>query len=133
MFSMLGPDTLKELRRAGEACGIVPPLRAFLDMHDIGDMLVQAGFADPVMDMEIITLTYAGARGLLGDQRRLGVRDALFGRLPWRDWRQVLKAWEAQQRDNRLPAGFEIVYGHAWKPQAKRIADGRAIIRFERP
>jgi malonyl-CoA O-methyltransferase len=85
MFAMLGPDTLMELRAACSDCGLEPPLRRFLDMHDIGDMLIAAGFADPVMDMEMLTLTYGSPRGLLRDQRHLGVRDALFGHLPWRN------------------------------------------------
>jgi len=129
-FSMLGPDTLKEIRRAFEACGIAPSLRAFPDMHDVGDMLVAAGFADPVMDMENITLTYRNPRGLLRDQRHLGVRDSLLGCLPWRQWRRVFSAW--QRLDGLLPASFEIVYGHAWKPAPKAIADGRAIMTFHK-
>ena len=129
-FSMLGPDTLKELRRAFAACGIAPSLRPFLDMHDVGDMLVAAGFADPVMDMEHVVLTYRSPRGLLRDQRHLGVRDALLGHLPWRQWRQVLAAWE--RVEGLLPASFEIVYGHAWKPAAKVVDDGRAIIQFHK-
>lgn len=132
MFSMLGPDTLKELRAACRDCGIEPPLRRFLDMHDIGDMLVAAGFADPVMDMEMLTLNYASARGLLRDQRHLGVRDALLGQMPWRDWRRVLRAYAARRADGVLPASFEIVYGHAWKPAPRVTDDGRAIIRFEK-
>lgn len=129
-FAMLGPDTLKELRAAGAAS-----LRRFPDMHDVGDMLVAAGFADPVMDMEMITLTYPSPRGLLRDQRRLGVRDGLLGRMVWRDWRRVLRAWEAQGRteDGRLPASFEIVYGHAWKPEPRATQDGRQIIRLDLP
>ncbi len=141
MFAMLGPDTLKELRAACRATGVaeeVMPLRRFHDMHDIGDMLLAAGFADPVMDMEMLTLTYAGPRGLLADQRHLGVRNALLGSLPWRDWRRVFKAYAARRIEGRLPASFEIVYGHAWKapPSANTNAprmteDGRAIVRFE--
>ncbi|MFA6312367.1 MAG: methyltransferase domain-containing protein [Sterolibacterium sp.] len=134
MFAMLGPDTLKELRAACHDAGIADtavPLRRFHDMHDVGDMLLAAGFADPVMDMEMITLTYPAARGLIRDQRHLGVRDALFGRLPWRDWRRVFQAYEAQRQDQRLPASFEIVYGHAWKPQPRSISDGRAIVHFK--
>jgi malonyl-CoA O-methyltransferase len=127
---MLGPDTLKELRRAFAACGIAPSLRPFLDMHDVGDMLVAAGFADPVMDMEHVVLTYRSPRGLLRDQRHLGVRDALLGHLPWQQWRQVLAAWERVK--GLLPASFEIVYGHAWKPAAKVVDDGRAIIQFHK-
>ena len=130
MFSMLGPDTLKELRGACALAGIEPPLRRFHDMHDVGDMLLAAGYADPVMDMEILTLTYSSARGLLADQRCLGVRNSLLGHLPWRRWRRVFKAYEALCVDGRLPASFEIVYGHAWKAQPKAASDGRAIIRF---
>ena len=129
-FSMLGPDTLKELRRAFAACGIAPSLHPFLDMHDVGDMLVAAGFADPVMDMEHVVLTYRTPRGLLRDQRHLGVRDVLLGHLPWQQWRQVLAAWE--RVEGLLPASFEIVYGHAWKPAAKVVDDGRAIIQFHK-
>lgn len=133
MFAMLGPDTLKELRAACLACGIEPPLRSFLDMHDVGDMLLDAGFADPVMDMEILTLTYARPRGLLRDQRHLGCRNALLGDLPWRDWRRVLRQYAASAAPDRpLAASFEIIYGHAWKPEPRRLADGRAIIRFEK-
>lgn len=129
-FSMLGPDTLKELRRAFQAAGIAPSLRPFLDMHDVGDMLVGAGFADPVMDMETVTLTYRSPRGLLRDQRHLGVRDGLLGALPWRDWRRVFAAW--QRVEGLLPASFEVVYGHAWKPEPKTIDDGRAVIQFHK-
>ena len=131
MFSMLGPDTLKELRAACAEAGVAVPLRSFHDMHDVGDALLAAGFADPVMDMEMLTLTYRTARGLLADQRHLGVRDGLLGRLPWREWRKAFAAYAVRRIDGRLPASFEIVYGHAWKAQPKTIADGRAIVRFE--
>ncbi|TRZ97994.1 MAG: methyltransferase domain-containing protein [Rhodocyclaceae bacterium] len=140
-FATLGPDTLKELRDASASVGAGGPclpgmaLRApatakrFLDMHDLGDMLVAAGFGDPVMDMEVITLTYATPRAFLADQRHLGVRDALLGRQAWRDWRRLFKAWP-RDADGRLPATFEIVYGHAWKPEPRQIADGRAVVKF---
>jgi malonyl-CoA O-methyltransferase len=119
-FTALGPDTLKELRAAGATS-----LRKFADMHDLGDMLVAAGFADPVMDMEMITFEYRSARQMLADQRHLGVRNGLFGRMPWREWRQVFAGWDCR-------ASFEIVYGHAWKAEPKTTADGRAIVRFAR-
>lgn len=124
-FAMLGPDTLKELRAAGA------PVHAFSDMHDIGDMLVAAGFADPVMEMEMLTLTYRTPRAFLADQRRLGVRDGLLGALPWRQWRRVFAAWSRE--DGLLPARFEIVYGHAWKVAPRKTADGRDVIRLHRP
>jgi malonyl-CoA O-methyltransferase len=98
-------------------------------MHDLGDMLVAAGFADPVMDMEMITLTYPSPRSLLADQRHLGVRDGLFGAQPWRTWRRIFGAWP-RDAEGRLPASFEIVYGHAWKPEPRQIADGRAVMKF---
>jgi len=120
-FAALGPDTLKELRRLGA------PVARFPDMHDLGDLLVAAGFADPVMEMEMLTLVYPAPRAFLADQRRLGVRDALLGRLPWRQWRALFAAWPREAAG--LPARFEIVYGHAWKTAAKG-ADGRAPIRW---
>jgi malonyl-CoA O-methyltransferase len=128
-FATLGPDTLKELRVAAGKVGAGDTAKRFLDMHDLGDMLVAAGFGDPVMDMEIITLTYPTPRAFLADQRHLGVRDALLGRQDWRDWRRLLGAW-AQDGDGRLPATFEVVYGHAWKPEPRQIADGRAVVKF---
>lgn len=130
MFSVLGPDTLKELREAGIKAGVIPPLRRFIDMHDIGDMLLAAGFADPVMDMEMMTLTYETPRRLLSDQRHLGVRDGMFGGMGWRDWRRVFHAYDLYRVDGRLPASFEIIYGHAWKPQPRLAEDGRVIVRF---
>ena len=130
MFSVLGPDTLQELRAAGDKAGVNPPLRRFLDMHDVGDMLLAAGFSDPVMDMEMITLTYQSPRGLLADQRRLGVRAGMFGTMGWRDWRRVFAAYGLDRVAGRLPASFEIIYGHAWKPQPRLAEDGRAIVRF---
>ena len=133
MFATLGPDSLLELREAAQKVGVGDTARRFPDMHDIGDMLVASGFADPVMDMEIITLTYRHPRQFLADQRHLGARDHLLGAQTFRAWRQIFKAW-SRDADGRLPLRFEIVYGHAWKPAAretaKRDADGNAIIKF---
>ncbi|MDK9715886.1 MAG: methyltransferase domain-containing protein [Sulfuritalea sp.] len=128
-FATLGPDTLKELRAAAAKVGAGDTARRFLDMHDLGDMLVAAGFGDPVMDMELVTLTYATPRAFLADQRHLGVRDALLGHQGWRDWRRLLGAWP-RNAEGRLPASFEIVHGHAWKPEPRQIADGRAVVKF---
>jgi malonyl-CoA O-methyltransferase len=129
-FALLGPDTLKELRAAAAKVGAGGTARTLLDMHDIGDMLVGAGFADPVMEMEMLTLTYRTPRAFLADQRRLGVREGLLGRLPWRTWRKVFAAW--QREEGLLPARFEIVYGHAWKVAPRKTADGRDVVRFQR-
>lgn len=134
MFSTLGPDTLRELRAALPAAQ-GERVHRFIDMHDLGDALVQAGFSDPVMDMEVLTLTYADLDELLRDLRLSGCANAsvarprgLAGKGGWEAARQT---FEALRRDGRLPATFEIVQGHAWKAQPKTTDDGRAIVRFQ--
>ena len=140
LFSTLGPDTLKELRAAWRGSGLTVEkahVHPFIDMHDIGDMLVHAGFADPVMDMETITLTYADLDGLISDLRSAGAGNShidrprgLTGKLQCRRMRE---GYEALRNDGRLPATFEIVYGHAWKPRprAGTDSDGVARLRIE--
>ena len=134
LFSMLGPDTLKELRAAWRAAG-GHHVHPFIDMHDVGDLLVHAGFADPVMDMETITLTYRDLDGLFADLRATGSTNAhparsrgLTGKAAWRTMRS---AYEATRREGTLPATFEIIYGHAWKPQPRPGRDGVAVVRVE--
>ena len=128
MFSCFGPDTLKELRAA--AAHALPNSRAmpFVDMHDFGDMMVASGFATPVMDAEIITLTYASPEELLREVRALGgnPRDDRAQSLPsGRQARQMLRALEAQRGDDgRIRLTFEVAYGHAWKPMPAK-AGGR--------
>lgn len=137
MFASLGPDTLKELRRAFAAADAYPHVHRFIDMHDLGDMLVAAGFADPVMDVEMITLTYARPEDLWRDLRAGGARNALAGRargLTGRTgWRRMLDALEAQRRDGRIAVTCELVFGHAWKPEPRKTDDGREIIRLDLP
>ena len=132
MFSTLGPDTLAELRAAAGAARV----HAFPDMHDLGDMLVTAGFAEPVMDMERLTIEYAGGEALLADLRASGQTSALAARargLAGRRFRAALdERLAAQRRGDVLPVTFEVVYGHAWKAAPRRAADGRAIVQFER-
>jgi malonyl-CoA O-methyltransferase len=134
MFSTLGPDTLRELRaalpdRQGER------VHRFIDMHDVGDALVAAGFSDPVMDMEVLTLTYTDVDELLRDLRLSGSTNAGYARprglAGKAGWARARAALEALLRDGRLPATFEVVQGHAWKPAPKNIADGRTIVRFQ--
>jgi len=136
MFSTLGPDTLAELRAAAGAARVHP----FIDMHDLGDMLLAAGFAEPVMDAERITLVYADGAALLADLRASGQTSARADRargLAGRGFRAALDAGlAAQLRDGKLPVSFEVVYGHAWRAPArkapKRTEDGRSIVQFER-
>lgn len=124
-FSTFGPDTLRELRMAFAEVdgGGAQHVNAFVDMHDIGDALVRAGFADPVMDQETLTLTYGDFESLLRDLRGVGVRNALAGRarglLGPRRLQAVAEAYaRAFANEQRLPATWEIVYGHAWVPDA---------------
>jgi malonyl-CoA O-methyltransferase len=133
MFSTFGPDTLKELR-SSFADGYVHTQR-FADMHDFGDMLIECGFADPVMDMEVLTMTYASLDDLFRDLRQSGAACAmqarnhgLMGRIAWQEMRA---AYEKLAIDGRLPATFEVIYGHAWKTQPKKAQDGRSIVRFD--
>ena len=121
MFSCLGPDTLRELRGLYRALGWPPPAHDFTDMHDWGDMLVHAGFAEPVMDMERITLTWETPQRLLAELRELGanLHARRFAGLRGRRWRQRLideMARGLAQADGRLALTFEIIYGHAVKP-----------------
>ncbi|HUW00334.1 MAG TPA: methyltransferase domain-containing protein, partial [Gallionella sp.] len=133
MFSTFGPDTLKELRQAFNGVDRHNHLNRFTDMHDIGDMLVHSGFAEPVMDMEYITLTYDDVRGVLQDLKTIGAHNATGGRsqglMGKNAWARLTENYESLRRNGKLPATFEVVYGHAWKPQPKQTADGRAIIK----
>ena len=137
MFSSLGPDTLMELRRAFAAVDTEAHVHGFIDMHDVGDMLMASGFAEPVMDMEMITLTYDDLSALTRDLRHSGAANAAAGRRRGLTghgvWQGVRAGYEALRRDGRLPATFEVVYGHAWKAQPKKTADGRAIVHFDLP
>ena len=127
MFSCLGPDTLRELRGLYQACAWPMPSHEYTDMHDWGDMLVQAGFAEPVMDMERIELTFETPQRLLQELRELGrnLHPQRFTGLRGRGWHQRLLHALGQlaepSQDGRLKLTFEIIYGHAFKP-SPRIA-----------
>ena len=133
MFSTFGPDTLKELRQAFKGVDQRNHLNRFADMHDIGDMLVHAGFSEPVMDMEYLTLTYDDVRGVLYDLKRIGAHNATVGRgqglMGKNAWARLTENYERLRRDGKLPATYEVLYGHAWKPQPRTIKDGAAIIQ----
>ena len=135
-FTTLGPDTLRELRTAFAAADAATHVNRFIDMHDLGDMLVHAGFADPVMDMEMLTLTYADGAALMRELKALGAHNATAGRprgmMGRGRWQRMLAALEGFRRHGRLPASFEVIYGHAWKPAPRVAPDGRAIVHVER-
>jgi malonyl-CoA O-methyltransferase len=135
-FTTFGPDTLNELARAFAGVDGHSHVSRFLDMHDLGDMLVHAGFADPVMDMEMVTLTYASPAALLRELKAIGATNQTRGRPRGLTGRRRLAALEAAlaalARDGRIPATFEVVYGHAWKGEPKRSAEGLPIVKVQR-
>ena len=146
MFSCLGPDSLRELRHLYRTMGWPPPAHEFTDMHDWGDMLVAAGFAEPVMDMERITLTWDSPVKLLTELGELGsnLHLARFGSLRGRRWRTEMEAALATGlggADGRLALTFEIIYGHALRPaprvkmsgqSAVSLNDMRALLRSDK-
>lgn len=135
MFSTFGPDTLKELRMATNSQNGVTSVSRFLDMHDIGDAMVRAGFSAPVLDVERFTLTYDDVKSVMRDLKSIGAHNATDGRargLLGRGFLRNLEASYEQFRQNgKLPATFEVVYGHAWRGQDKPIfEDGVSPVTF---
>lgn len=134
IFATFGPDTLKELREAFTAIDDAPHVNRFIDLHDIGDMLIHAGFSSPVMEMEMLTLTYADLKTLMRDLKGIGAHNAASARrrglLGKTAWSRLEQAYEMQRRDGRLPATFEVIYGHAWTGDKTRREDGRQVIQF---
>jgi len=129
MFSCLGPGTLGELRALYARLGWPAATPGFVDMHDLGDMLVHAGFADPVMDQETLTLQYDSPQALLDELRTLGGNAApdRFGGLRTPRWRaHLLRELEALRgRSGKLEVSFEVAYGHAFRA-APRLQAGEA-------
>jgi malonyl-CoA O-methyltransferase len=127
MFTSLGPDTLKELRSAWRAVDDATHVSAFIDMHDLGDALGRTGFEQPVLDVERFCLTYSDVRALAADLKAIGASNATAGRsraLSGRSaWSGMQAAYESFRADGRLPATYEVVYAHAWKPLASRRRD----------
>jgi malonyl-CoA O-methyltransferase len=135
MFSCLGPDTLRELRGMYEKLGWPVPSHQFTDMHDWGDMLIQAGFAEPVMDMERIVLTYETPQKLLEDLRELGrnLHPDRFPALRGKAWKAKLEAALVEHladpaEGGRLKLTFEVIYGHAMKPKPRvKLSEHSAV------
>lgn len=147
MFSTFGPDTLRELRistgqaQTNASAAQVTSISRFIDMHDIGDALVRAGFSAPVLDVERFTLTYDDVLGVMRDLKSIGAHNATDGRargLHGRGFLQKLAASYEQFRlgtkadGGKLPATFEVVYGHAWRAQDKpKFDDGVSPVTFK--
>jgi malonyl-CoA O-methyltransferase len=120
LFATLGPDTLKELRASWAEVDDDVHVNTFIDMHDVGDALIRAGLVEPVMDVENIIMTYENCSSLMQDLKTLGANNANDDRskgLTGKNKIEILEsAYEKYRTDGRLPATYEVVYGHAWAP-----------------
>ena len=146
VLSCLGPGTLRELRELYAASGWPTPTPGFIDMHDLGDMLVDAGFAGPVLDQETITLRWKSAEALLAELRQLGgnTHPERHPALRTPAWRRRLLAALAERADadGSIGLAIEVAYGHGFKPPPRLRADApvavslddmRAMVRRQRP
>lgn len=124
MFSSFGPDTLKELKESWRAADASEHVHAFIDMHHVGDALLRSGFSDPVMDMEYFTLTYENILQLMRELKYLGAHNVSSQRNRNLTGKSKIKMmsdhYEKYRKDGKLPATYEVVYGHAWMPKNKR-------------
>jgi malonyl-CoA O-methyltransferase len=124
LFSSFGPDTLKELRQAWAAADGAVHVHDFIDMHDVGDALMRAGFADPVLETDRITMTYRSLDDLMRDIKNTGGVNVAQPRRRGLTLPRALQAMRGayeryRQPDGRLPATIEVVYGHAWAPRER--------------
>jgi len=124
IFSTLGPDTLQELRKVFSSHSDLPHVSTFLDMHDIGDTLSSVGFADPVMESEMITVNYDEPIKLLRDLKGIGASNADIGRRksltgPSR-MRRILNEYDKFRENGKIPATYEVILGHAWAVNVSR-------------
>lgn len=137
MFSTFGPDTLKELKQVFAGLDQYTHVNRFIDMHDLGDAMVRTGFEAPVMDMDMLTLTYSTARAALADLKAIGAHNVTAGRaqgmMGKQTWHRLQTNYEALRRpDGQLPLTFEVVFGHAWKPQPKAVLpEGFQPVQFK--
>jgi malonyl-CoA O-methyltransferase len=137
VFTTFGPDTLKELRQSWAQVDTANHVNQFVDMHDIGDALLQHGFAEPVMEAEMLTVTYDSVDAIMHDLKAIGasvtaervpdekgnVETGNRGLSAKSVLQTVRQAYEAFRQEGLLPASYEIIYGHAWKPLLKDSAD----------
>ena len=135
IFSSFGPDTLKELRQSWAEVDDLAHVNAFADLHDVGDALLQTGFADPVMDMEMLTVTYKDVKTLMWDLKQIGAHNVMQGRshniTGKTNLQKMIKAYEQFREDGVLPVSHEIVYGHAWVPEMQDNKNG-IVVPFQK-
>lgn len=123
LFSSFGPDTLHELRSAWKEIDDYNHVNAFIDMHDIGDALIRAGFQSPVLDIENFTLTYDKVTELMRELKAIGAHNVTAGRqrglMGKQQLKQIEQSYEKFRNEGKLPASYEVIYGHAWVPEQK--------------
>ena len=118
LFSTFGPNTLKELKRSWSVVDSDTHVNTFIDMHDIGDQMLQSGFHSPIMEMENLTLTYDKVVDLMHDLKGIGAQTvhnrskSLTGKTKFK---QMIEMYESYRSEGKLPATYEVIYGHAWK------------------
>ena len=135
LFSSLGPDTLRELRVAWSDVDGSPHINQFIDMHDVGDALIRAGFSSPVLECDVMTVNYDDVFGVMRDLRGIGAVNNLDGRRrglsTMNKFKRMAKGYEKHRREGKLPATYEVVYGHAWCPKpSARPQDGSTVATF---
>jgi malonyl-CoA O-methyltransferase len=132
-FTTLGPDTLGELRAAWTRVDPCSHVHQFIDMHDLGDAVVRAGFASPVLDVERYTLSYADVLKIAADLKATGAHNVTAGRAKGLTGRGKFAAmqsvYETFRQEGRLPATYEVVFGQAWAPGEARRASGEGARR----
>ncbi len=131
LFSSFGPDTLNELRTVWREIDNYNHVNAFIDMHDVGDALIRAGFQSPVLDVEQFTLTYDNSKDLMRELKAIGAHNVTAGRQRGLMGKQRLQkfeqGYEQFRSEGKLPASYEVIYGHAWVPEQKTRKEEDAI------
>jgi malonyl-CoA O-methyltransferase len=132
LFASFGPDTLKELRASWQQVDDEAHVNIFVDIHDIGDSLIRNGMDAPVLSIEHIVLTYDKCKQLMRELKNIGAHNINSGRRKTLTGKQrlqkVIKHYESYRQNNKLPATYEVIYGHAWKPEVdKNINKGANI------
>jgi malonyl-CoA O-methyltransferase len=127
-FSTFGPDSLHELRAAWSAADDTPHVNGFLDIAQVGDALMAAGFRDPVLDVEHLTIGYDDAFGLMRDLKGIGATNADVHRLRGLTGKtrlqRMIAAYEPFRSGGKLPATYEVIFAHAWAPDSSQPRRG---------
>ncbi len=132
LLTSMGVDTLKECREAFAQVDDCPHVHDFPDMHDVGDLMLQLGFVDPVVDVQALTVNYKSVQQLFQDLRDTGAtnahQDRRRGLMGKNQWKKMLAVYETLKNENTYPGTYEIIYGHAWGVRTQRNQDGEISV-----